>query len=194
MKMYFVKNMSFVKFSGQTVSIAVFSVFVYIFKYGAKIVFDIFFGKVSFFCIIFVLNHLFEKRFGHLLLIWSIQSLPEMCENFWIDHIHKRTPTSFSKTRFTLCVCSTGTSLPGLRCRPSRHLRGETPLQLEFTSADRPRRHVGLIHLRRASQHRSANAQVAHSVKPMKPRPYASKASFLFIYQCTQVPRGSQPP
>ena len=30
------------------------------------------------------------------------------------------------------------------------------------------------LHQRRASQHRSANAQVAHPAKPMKPRPYAT--------------------
>ena len=41
-KMHFVKNMSFLKVSGQTVSIAVFGVFFYIGLNVSKIFFDIF--------------------------------------------------------------------------------------------------------------------------------------------------------
>ena len=53
------------------------------------------------FLIICVVIRVFEKGFGYLLLIWSIQKLVQMCRNFWIYQIYKRLVKHVSKTRFT---------------------------------------------------------------------------------------------
>ena len=62
--------MSFLKVLGQMVSVAVFNVFVYIFQDGSTSFFNISVCRTSdLFCIIFVVNRVFEKGFGDLLLI-----------------------------------------------------------------------------------------------------------------------------
>ena len=50
--------------------------------------------------IICVVNRVFEKGVGYLLLIWSIQKLIQTCRNLRIYQIYKRLLKHFSKTRF----------------------------------------------------------------------------------------------
>ena len=63
--------------------------------------FDIFLKIYVFFLIICVVIRIFEKGFGDLLLIWSIQKLVQLCRNILIYHIYKRLLTHFPKTRFS---------------------------------------------------------------------------------------------
>ena len=58
------------------------------------------FLKIDVFLITCVVNRVFEKGSGDLLLIWSIQKLVQMCRNFWIFQIYKGLLKHFSKTRF----------------------------------------------------------------------------------------------
>ena len=76
-----------------------FSRLFYILQHGATYLFA-FFWKSMFCLIICVVSRVFEKGFGDLLLIWSIQKLVRMCRNFWIYQISKRLLKHFSKTRF----------------------------------------------------------------------------------------------
>ena len=72
----------------------------YILQHGANLIFDSFW-KSMFFVYYMCSKSCFEKGFGDLLLIWSIQKLVQMCRNFWIYQISKRLLKHFSKTRFT---------------------------------------------------------------------------------------------